>query len=121
AGVAGTTIGLVKATRARHVAEAALKRESEERRKAEAAKADALAKEAEATAIAKFFADNVFWAARPKGYEGGLGSGVSLRDAIVASLPALAKGFANQPLVEARLRHTLGNTFRDLGEAGLAA
>ena len=41
---------------------------------------------------------------------------MSLRDAIAASLPALGQGFAAQPLVEARLRRTLGNTFRYLAE-----
>src|SRR5262249_33101168 len=56
-----------------------------------------------------------------KGQNGGLGRDVTLRDAIAASLPALATDFADQPLVEARLRMTLGTSFLYLGEAETAA
>ncbi len=66
--------------------------------------------------MVKFFDEQVFSAARPKGQDGGLGAGVSLRDAVAASVPALEKGFAAQPLVEARLRHALGITFSYLAE-----
>jgi eukaryotic-like serine/threonine-protein kinase len=87
-----------------------------ERKKADAAKVEAQAREAEANAVVKFFENKVFAAARPKGQDGGLGAGVTLRDAVAASVPALEKGFADQPLVEARLRHALGNTFHYLAE-----
>ncbi len=144
AGMAGTTLGLVEARKQERLAVAAQHAEAEraegerlakleaqaneklagerlvqveaERRKADAAKVEAQAKEAEANAVVQFFQDKVFAAARPKGQEGGLGAGVTLRDAITASLPALAKGFADQPLVEASLRSTLGITFLDLAE-----
>jgi len=91
-------------------------REAEERKKADAAKVEAQAKEAEANAVVAFFENKVFAAARPKGQEGGLGAGVTLRDAIAASVPSLDKVFAAQPMVEARLRMALGNTFRYLAE-----
>ena len=87
-----------------------------ERKKADAAKVEAQAKVAEANAVVAFFENQVFAAARPKGQEGGLGKEVSLRAAIVACLPALGQGFAAQPLVEARLRRTLGVTFHYLAE-----
>ncbi len=74
-----------------------------------------------AAATVKFVEDRVFAAARPKGQNGGLGKDVTLRDAIVASLPALQTDFADQPLVEARLRITLGTSFLYLGEAETAA
>src|SRR5262249_12510339 len=74
------------------------------------------AKEAEATAVVSFLVDHVFSAARPKGQDGGLGTAVSLRDAITASLPVLSRAFPDQPLVEARLRMALGTTFLHLGE-----
>ncbi len=64
--------------------------------------------------------ERVFSAARPKGREGGQGKEVSLRAAITASLPALEKSFADQPLVESRLRMTLGVTFSYLGEDAAA-
>jgi non-specific serine/threonine protein kinase/serine/threonine-protein kinase len=95
--------------------------EADERQKAEAAKVKAQAKEAEANAVVKFFKDKVFAAGRPKGEAGGLGHDVSLRDAIKASLTALGTNFRDQPLVEARLRQTLGITFSYLGEHAQAA
>ncbi len=123
AGIVGTTLGLFEAKRQEGIArseaaakELALLAEAEERRKADAARVEAQAKEAEANAVVAFFENKVFAAARPEGEGGGLGHAVSLRDAIVASLPALGKGFADQPLVEARLRNTLGITFRNLAE-----
>jgi tetratricopeptide (TPR) repeat protein len=109
------------AQRERDTAVIAREAEAEERKKAETARAEAQAKEAEANAVIKFFEDHVFAAGRPKNQDGGLGSGVSLRDAILAGLPALGQGLTDQPLVEARLRQTLGNTFWYLGEAERAA
>jgi tetratricopeptide (TPR) repeat protein len=87
--------------------------------------ADDRARQAEwdqvAAAAARFIEDRVFAAARPKGQDGGLGKDVTLRDALAASLPALAADFADQPLVEARLRVTLGTSFLYLGEPETAA
>jgi tetratricopeptide (TPR) repeat protein len=120
-GVIGTTAGLARADRARRDAEAARQAEADQRAAAEAARGEAEAKEAEAGAVVTFFEERVFAAARPKGQDGGLGHDVTLREAITAALPALAAGFADRPLVEARLRRTLGATFRYLGEAGAAA
>jgi serine/threonine protein kinase len=89
------------------------------------AAADERARRAErdrvAAATVKFLEERVFTAARPKGQNGGLGRDVTLRDALAASLPALATDFADQPLVEARLRMTLGTSFLYLGEAETAA
>ena len=144
AGIGGTTVGLFEAKRQERLAVAAQQAESErsdgerlakldaqaneklagerlvlveaERKLADAAKVEAQAKEAEANAVVKFFDEQVFAAARPKNQAGGLGAGVTLRDAIAASVPALEKGFAEQPLVEARLRRALGVTYFYLGE-----
>src|SRR5262249_40540871 len=63
----------------------------------------------------------VFAAARRKGREGGLGNAVTLRQAIDAALPAVAKSFTAQPLIEARLRRTLGTSYLYLGERRTAA
>ncbi len=144
AGMAGTTWGLIEAKKQERLAVAAQQAEADraegerlakleaqaneklagerlvqveaERKKADAAKVEAQAKEAEANAVVKFFEDQVFAAARPKNQAGGLGAGVTLRAAVVASVPALEKGFAEQPLVEARLRNALGLTFHYLAE-----
>jgi hypothetical protein len=45
---------------------------------------------------------------------------VTVRKAIEASLPHVANSFRGQPLIEARLRQTLGRSFRYLGEPGIA-
>jgi tetratricopeptide (TPR) repeat protein len=87
--------------------------------------ADERARQAErdrvTAATVKFLEERVFAAARPEGKDGGLGRDVTLRDALTASLPALATDFADQPLVEARLRMTLGTSFLCLGEPDTAA
>jgi len=127
-GVAGTTAQSIRADAARGAAETAeataevKQAEAEVARQAEADhRRKAEAKEAEATAVVTFFEDRVFAAARPLGQEGGLGHDVTLRAAIAASRPALTTGFADQPLVEARLCLTLGRTYFWLGEPRAAA
>ena len=120
-GVAGTGIGLYRSNESRKAAVAAEQATEQKRLEADAARTEAQAKEAEANAVIKYFEDHVFAAGRPKHQDGGRGSAVSLRDAILAGLPALGKRFKDQPLVEARLRMTLGNTFRYLDEAERAA
>jgi tetratricopeptide (TPR) repeat protein len=96
-GVIGTSAGLYWADRERRTA---------------------LAKEQEANRIVEFFQKKVLAAPRPKGTQGGLGKDVSLRDAIVAALPDLDREFQDQPLVEAKLRLSLGTTFWQLGHYG---
>jgi eukaryotic-like serine/threonine-protein kinase len=108
--VLGSGISIWQAIRANRAAEA-------ER----LAKVDAQTKEAEANAVVKFFEDKVLAAGRPKGEAGGLGHAVSLRDAVRASLQSLATSFKDQPLVEARLRRTLGTTFHFLGDSSQGA
>jgi eukaryotic-like serine/threonine-protein kinase len=134
-GVVGTTFGVIRANRAAEAARRAMmeaevqkekalrsaEQEAEQRVKAEEAKKEAQAKEVEANAVLQFFEQRVFAAGRPKGQQGGLGSNVSLREAIESSLPTLDRAFAKQPLVEARLRQRLGGTFFYLGETKRAA
>jgi serine/threonine protein kinase/tetratricopeptide (TPR) repeat protein len=107
AGMAGTSWGLVRAERAR--AEAVRAQEA------------AQAREAETRAVLEFVETKVFAAARPRGQEGGLGRRVTLRQAVEAALPFVAGGFRDRPLIEARLRLTLGSSFWYLGEAQVAA
>src|SRR5205085_2691029 len=78
AGVVGTTIGLVRADRARKE-EAAARGEAEGRRvEADEARRRAEAKQAETAAVLGFFEKKVLAAARPKDQEGGLGWDVKL-------------------------------------------
>jgi serine/threonine protein kinase len=75
----------------------------------------------QAEKVLEFVEKKVFAAARPEGKEGGLGQAVTLRQAVKAALPYVAKSFTDQPLIEARLRLTLGTSFVYLGDAKTAA
>jgi serine/threonine protein kinase len=112
-GVVGTTWGMLEAKQGRKEAE-------DERAKAIAARNEAKEDQAIALATVRFVEDRVFAAARPKGVDGGLGKDVSLKEAIVASLTALTTDFKSRPLVEARLRSTMGTTFDHLGDPNRA-
>jgi tetratricopeptide (TPR) repeat protein len=123
AGIIGTTWGLVRAERARadeaehrHIAETK-EREAQVAAIAEKKATDAARlRTAETQAVLDFVESKVFAAARPKGQERGLGRDVSLRKAIETAVPFVDRSFVNEPLIEARLRLTLGASFRYLGE-----
>jgi eukaryotic-like serine/threonine-protein kinase len=85
------------------------------------AKNEAVARGQETEAVLKFVEDRVFAAARPEGQQGGLGRDVTLRNALEYALPYVDQSFPGQPLIEARLRHTLGDSFRLLGDLRTAA
>ncbi len=112
----GTTIATwqaVVATRAKHRALAAATAASQ-------AKQVAMAERAETQAVLRFVQNQILAAARPKGRNGGLGPGVTLREAIDAAVPFVEKSFKDQPLTEARLRETLGDSYWYLGDGKAA-
>ena len=78
--------------------------------------AQALKSEARARAVREFFEKHVLSAARPKGQEGGLGTEATIRAALDRAEPEIAKSFANDPLVEASIRNTLGVSYWYLSE-----
>jgi tetratricopeptide (TPR) repeat protein len=80
------------------------------------AKQTAEQREAETKAVLEFVENKVFAAARPEGQNGGMGHDVTLRMAIEAALPFVEKSFSTKPLIEGRLRETLGMSFLYLGE-----
>jgi tetratricopeptide (TPR) repeat protein len=80
----------------------------------------ASARAAETRAVLDFVENRVFAAARPEGMEGGLGSKVTLREAIERAVPFVEGSFPEQPFVEAGLRETLGISFLYLGDAKAA-
>jgi tRNA A-37 threonylcarbamoyl transferase component Bud32 len=141
-GLAGTTWGLIEARRQEKVARAeatakeqARAAEAEQRSIAEAneqkarlaavaekqAKEEAQAREAETRAVLDFAENKVFAAARPKDQAGGHGYDVKLADAVKAALPFVHRSFGAQPLIEAPLRMTMGQSFRYLGDFKTAA
>ncbi len=85
------------------------------------ARREAQARQAEINAVLTFVVNKVFAAARPIGVEGGLGHDVTLREAVESAVPYVEMSFRDQPLVEARLRLTLGVSFTYLGDAKRAA
>jgi serine/threonine protein kinase/tetratricopeptide (TPR) repeat protein len=127
-GVIGTTIGMVRAEHARGVQEHLRQvAETKEREAIDAAveekkaKETAQKREAETRALLNFFLYRVIGAARPEGRPGGLGHEVTLRKALEAALHFVDESFADQPMIEARLRMTLGVSFTYLGDAKIAA
>ncbi len=70
----------------------------------------------EAKVVRTFFQDGIIKAAQPEGQGGGLGRNVTVRQAVDAVEPKIAKQFQAQPLVEAAVRHTLGTSYQLLGE-----
>jgi tetratricopeptide (TPR) repeat protein len=76
--------------------------------------------EQQAKAVLGFFQERVLAAARPKDQDGGLGKDATIRAAVDAAEPAIAQVFADQPEVEAAIRHTLGHSYYCLGELALA-
>jgi serine/threonine protein kinase len=113
----GTAVAVwqaVVATRARNDAVSAFSAETEAKRQADA-------KEAETRAVLDFLETRVIKAARPEGEAGGQGASFTVRQALEAALPFVAKQFTEQPLTEARLRMTLGKSFQYLGDFKIAA
>ncbi len=109
------------ATKARNEAQKAYEQSRVNEAKAKEQEVQARRSAAEAEGLLNFFEDRVLAAARPEGRAGGLGRAVTLRQAIDAALPAVAQDFAAQPLVEARLRQTLGTSYYHLGDPAKAA
>ncbi|HZU38554.1 MAG TPA: serine/threonine-protein kinase, partial [Gemmataceae bacterium] len=85
------------------------------------ARQQADAKELETRTVLDFVERRIMAAARPEGQAGGLGRDVTLRLALEAALPVVDTSFIDQPLLEARLRLTLGDSFRYLGEPQIAS
>jgi serine/threonine protein kinase/tetratricopeptide (TPR) repeat protein len=104
AGILGTTFEMIRA-------EQALGREEEQRIAAENSANEARSREAETQGVLGFVEDRILGAVRPEGWETGQSYDVKLADALKAALPFVDKSFVDQPLIEARLRMKMGNSF----------
>ena len=120
-GVIGTTIGLFQADEAHRESVKQRQLAEANEQKALAAAETAQTRESETRAVLAFVQDKIFAAARPEDQDGGLGAEVTLRKAVEAALPFVVTSFPDQPLIEARLRITLGKSFAYLGDAEIAA
>lgn len=113
---AGTGMSAWQAVRARAAEREALEardREAEQRKQVEKS-------EARSRAVLKFFQDKVLAAARPKGQEGGLRRDVTIREALDQAESEISQSFADEPLVEASIRNTLGVSYWYLGAQDMA-
>jgi serine/threonine protein kinase/tetratricopeptide (TPR) repeat protein len=106
----------VWALRAESEARTAEQAALDERNRAVAAEQETKRSEEDTKEVLGFFQDKVLSAGRPEGQEGGLGRNVTLRQAVDAAEPEIAKTFADRPLVEASIRETLGETYWYLGD-----
>jgi serine/threonine protein kinase/tetratricopeptide (TPR) repeat protein len=97
----------------------ALAAETAERNRADEEKRTA-EERADETRTVLEFVEKILNSARPEGQDGGMGHDVKLRKTLEAALPKLPKDFSGKPLIEARLRRTLGLSFRYLGEEKIA-
>ena len=114
----------------RDLAVAARKAEFEQRQKAEQNEQEAIRlteletearrvaeqRTEETRSVLEFVEQHIIAAARPAHLEGGLGNQVTLREAIESAEHFLETGFSALPVVEARLRMTLGTSFLYLGQ-----
>ena len=105
AGISGTSVGLVLATRAAADAEEARAAEAQQRREAEM-------QAAIAQAVNDFLNDDLLAAAAPQ--EQGLD--VTMREVLEAASKKIEGRFRDEPLVEASIRATLGSTYWRLGD-----
>ncbi len=113
---AGTGVSIWQALRAHEAARQSRQAQDREAKQAQQAEKS----EARARAVLKFFQDKVLAAPRPKGQEGGLHKDATIREALDRAEPEIARAFADQPLVEASIRNTLGVSYWYLGALDLA-
>jgi serine/threonine protein kinase len=113
----GIAIASWQALRATRAGAAALAAAAAEKQ----AKVEAQTREAETNVVLQFVENEIIAAARPGGQEGGQGYKVTLRKVLEKALPVVEKSFAKEPLIEARLRMTLGISFGRLGDGRTAA
>jgi serine/threonine protein kinase/tetratricopeptide (TPR) repeat protein len=105
-GVAGTTVGLVREARQRHLAEAR--------------RAEADAQRQTAQAVVAFLTRDVLAQARPSNTQDKAARDTLVKTLIEPALRTVGERFAGQPLARAAVRTTLASTLVDLGRYDLA-
>ncbi len=110
-GIAGTTAQAVRATRARDRARAAELLAEQRLAEAEMQRAEAQRQAAIAQAVNEFLNDDLLAAADPEQQ----GRDVTVRAVLDRAAQAIEGRFGDEPLVEAAVRATLGETYHRLG------
>jgi eukaryotic-like serine/threonine-protein kinase len=114
-GSVGTSAGLVWALAAEQETRGALIEVTAQERRAVAAEKSATAAARRAERIYAFYKQYVLVVPRPAGQDGGLGKDVTMKEALDRAAPKIAEAFADDPVIEASVRHTFGVTYTDLG------
>jgi serine/threonine protein kinase/tetratricopeptide (TPR) repeat protein len=124
-GTVGTSIGLVRALRAERRARTAeglakdrLLEVSKEKERATAAEAKAKAAAAAAEAVVNFLQDDLLAQADPG--QNARDEKVTVEEVLGRAAARIAGKFAQQPLVEAKIRQTIGKTYRTLSHYSAA-
>jgi serine/threonine protein kinase len=116
ASVIALTALYLNADRQRNRAEEAEEHSRTAAIKALSGEAKARQSEANTKSVLEFFQKRVLAAAGPKGQQGGLGPGATIRAAVDQAEPTIGKSFAGEPQVEASIRQVLGHTYWYLGD-----
>jgi serine/threonine protein kinase/tetratricopeptide (TPR) repeat protein len=114
--LAGLVLSIWQAARA----VAAERVAKEQRDVAVAAERRARESAADMAVFSAFLVKDVLAVARPKGQHGGLGMGVTVREALDAAAPKIADTFARRPRAEAVARSALGLTYMYMGDTAAA-
>jgi len=119
-GIVGTTYGLFRANAKSDEALHSAEMERQAKFAEIEQKNIAQTKETELQAILNFFEDKLLSAARPLGLDQGLGRDVTLAQALRTALASIESALKEQPIVEARIRLTIGRSFGYLGDLPIA-
>jgi len=91
-------------------------REAKARSQAQAQERQAKDAESNTRAILEFFQRHVLAVPRPTGEPNAISRDVTVREALIEAEKQIGPTFSNQPMIEAQLRETLGETFWYLGD-----
>ncbi len=105
-----------RATELATVAERARYRAERAEREARLKQVESDAAAADSRAVLEFFENRVLAAARPREQDGGLGIETTIRQAVDAAVPQVARSFADRPLVQAAIRRAIGITYEHIGD-----
>jgi serine/threonine protein kinase/tetratricopeptide (TPR) repeat protein len=110
AGVIGTTWEIVRANELKTLADEKTQKALDAAEEEKKAKEFAVKQQNESKSIFDFVSKRIIAAPRPK-QVGGMGNKITMLQALINALPYVSGDFKDQPLVEAKLRLALGNSF----------
>lgn len=119
-GIVGTTYGLFRANAKSEEAFHSAELEHRARLAEMEQRQIAQRKENEIVATLEFVESKLLSAARPLGLDQGLGRDITVAQAMKTALDSIGPAFEDKPLIEARIRLTIGRSFGFLGDLSIA-